>query len=78
VEVANPARRPRLSAELKALIGRISKENPLSGTERIRGELLKLGILVSNRSIRHYRWRRLRPTGSQRWRTFLSNQLRGM
>ena len=47
--------RPRLSAELKTLIGRISWENPLWGTERIRGELLKLGIVVSNRSIRRYR-----------------------
>jgi hypothetical protein len=27
------------------------------GTERIRGELLKLAIVVSNRSIRRYRWR---------------------
>jgi transposase InsO family protein len=68
--------RPRLSAELKALIARISHENPLWGTERIRGELLKLGIVVSNRSIRRYRWRR-RPGDHQRWRTFLSNQLRG-
>jgi len=33
---------------LKALIGRVSQENPLWGTERIRGELLKLGIAVSN------------------------------
>ena len=43
------------------------------GTERIRGELLKLGIVVSNRSIRRYRWRG--PTGSpsQTWRTFLAN-----
>ncbi len=70
--------RPRLSAELKALIGRISKENRLWGTERIRGELLKLGIVVSNRSIRRYRWRRLRPGDHQRWRTFLANQLRGI
>ena len=39
----------------------------------IRGELLKLGIVVSNRSIRRYR--RLGPTRvpSQTWRTFLSN-----
>src|SRR5437588_484445 len=70
--------RPRLSAELKALIRRISHENPLWGTERIRGELLKLGIVVSNRSIRRYRWRLFRPGDSQRWRTFLSNQLRGI
>ncbi len=70
--------RPRLSAELKALIARISHENPHWGTERIRGELLKLGIVVSNRSIRRYRWRRQRPDDHQRWRTFLSNQLRGI
>jgi len=30
----------------------------LWGTERIRGELLKLGIIVSKRSIRRYRWRK--------------------
>ncbi len=70
--------RPRLSAELGGLIGRISQENPLWGTERIRGELLKLGIVVSNRSIRRYRWRRLRPGDHQRWRTFLANQFRSI
>ncbi|MBV9354915.1 MAG: hypothetical protein JO023_05255, partial [Chloroflexi bacterium] len=31
--------------------------NPLWGTQRIRAELLKLGIVVSTRSIRRYRWR---------------------
>jgi len=57
----------------------MSQENPLWGSERIRGELLKLGIAVSNRSIRRYRWRRERPAGDhQRWRTFLRNQLRGI
>lgn len=70
--------RPRLSAEVRALIVRISKENPLWGSERIRGELLKLGLVVSNRSIRRYRWRRVRPGDHQRWRTFLTNQLRGI
>ena len=70
--------RPRLSAELKTLIGRISQENPLWGTERIRGELLKLGIVVSNRSIRRYRWRRGKRGPYQYWRTFLANQLRGI
>ncbi len=39
--------RPRLS---KALIARISQENPLWGTERIRGELLKLEIAAIARS----------------------------
>jgi hypothetical protein len=42
---------------VRELIARLSHENPLCGTERIRGELLKLGITVSNRSIRRYRWR---------------------
>ena len=49
--------RPHLSAEVRELIATISRENPLWGTERIRGELLELGIVVSNRSIRRYRWR---------------------
>jgi transposase InsO family protein len=70
--------RPHLSAEVRELIVRISHENPLWGTERIRGELLKLGVVVSNRSIRRYRWRTPRPVGSQRWRTFLVNQSRGI
>jgi transposase InsO family protein len=53
-------------------------ENRLWGSERIRGELLKLGIVVSNRSIRRYRWRPPNPVGTQRWRTFLTNELRGI
>jgi transposase InsO family protein len=51
----------------------MSRENPLWGTERIRGELLKLGIVVSNRSIRRYRWRGSGRPSSQTWRTFLHN-----
>jgi uncharacterized integral membrane protein len=70
--------RPRLPAEVKDLIAQISRDNRLWGTERIRGELLKLGIVVSNRSIRRYRWRKPRPEGSQAWRTFLRNHLNGI
>ena len=51
----------------------MSRENRLWGTERIRGELLKLGIVVSNRSIRRYRWRGPRRPPSQIWRTLLRN-----
>jgi len=47
--------RPHLPAEVKDLIAQMSRDNRLWGTERIRGELLKLGIVVSNRSIRRYR-----------------------
>jgi hypothetical protein len=56
----------------------MSGDNRLWGTERIRGELLKLGIVVSKRSIRRYRWRQPTSGGSQTWRTFLSNQLKGI
>jgi transposase InsO family protein len=70
--------RPRISAEVRELIGRVSRENPLWGSERIRGELLKLGIVVSNRSIRRYRWRPHTPVGTQRWRTLLANELKGI
>jgi len=67
-----------LRAEVRELIGTMSRDNPLWGTERIRGELLKLGIIVSKRSIRRYRWRKPPPGGSQTWRTFLSNELKGI
>jgi len=63
--------RPRLSPEVRDLIGRASSENPLWGSERIRDELLKLGIVVSNRSIRRYRSQRAPQLPSQSWRTFL-------
>jgi transposase InsO family protein len=54
----------------------MSRDNRLWGTERIRGVLLKLGIVVSKRSIRRYRLRKPTPGGSQTWRTFLSNELK--
>ena len=65
--------RPHLSLEIRDLIVTMSRENRLWGTERIRGGLLKLGIVVSNRSIRRYRWRGPARAPSQTWRTFLRN-----
>jgi hypothetical protein len=60
---------------VRELIASMSRDNHLWGTERIRGELLKLGIVVSNWSIRRYRyrWRGPRRPSSQTWRTFLAN-----
>jgi len=65
--------RRHLSREVQELITTMSRENRLWGTERITGELLKLGIVVSNRSIRRYRWRGPARSPSQTWRTFLHN-----
>ena len=65
--------RPRLSPEARELIARMARENPRWGSERIRGELLKLGISVSKRSIQRYRGRGPAHPPSQTWRTFLAN-----
>ncbi len=49
--------------------------NPRWGAERIRGELLKLGIRVCKRTIQRY-MRRSRPPGNgQSWSTFLRNHV---
>src|ERR1700686_1330056 len=42
--------RPQIEADLRALIRRMSVENPLWGSPRIHGELLKLGFAVAQSS----------------------------
>ncbi len=64
--------RPQISAELRALIRRMSIENPLWGAPRIHGELLKLGFEVAQSSVAKYMVKRGGPPG-QGWRTFLRN-----
>ena len=68
-----PMGRPRLSAEVRELIATMARDNPRWGSERIRGELLKLGLVVSKRSIQRYRQRGPAHPPSQTWRTFLAN-----
>jgi transposase InsO family protein len=53
----------------------MSQANPLWGAPRIHGELLKLGIDVSQASVAKYLVRPRRPP-SQSWRTFLANHVR--
>ena len=43
--------RPQIETELRALIRRMSMENPLWGAPRIHGELLKLGFEVAQSSV---------------------------
>src|ERR1700722_11946193 len=64
--------RPQVDADLRALIRRISIDNPLWGAPRIHGELLKLGFEVAQSSVAKYIVKRRGPP-CQRWRTFLSN-----
>ncbi len=54
--------RPRVPQEVRDLIRRLSAENRLWGTERIRGELRTLGIAVS-KPHRTLRLRTPRPRG---------------
>jgi transposase InsO family protein len=62
--------RPQIETELRALIRRMSVENPLWGAPRIHGELLKLGFEVAQSSVAKYMVKRRGPP-SQGWRTFL-------
>jgi len=61
-----------ISTELRDLIRRMSCANPLWGAPRIHGELLKLGLTVSQATVSKYMVRPRRPP-SQAWRTFLKN-----
>jgi hypothetical protein len=58
---------------VRDLIATIAHDNPRWSSERIRGELLKLGLVVSKRSIQRYRRRGPAHPSSQTWRTFLRN-----
>ena len=64
--------KPRISQETVALIQEMARDNRLWGAERIRGELLKLGIHVCKRTIQKYMRavHTTRPHG-QTWKTFM-------
>src|SRR5260370_32512679 len=65
--------RPRISSEVRHLIVRMARENFLWGAPRIHGELLMLGLSVSQATVSRYMPARRRRPG-QPWRTFLRNQ----
>jgi putative transposase len=75
-------RRPPLDDDLQQLIVRLAQENPRWGDQRIQGELLRLGVLVSATAIRTtLRRHRLDPAprrASTTWRTFLRQQAAGI
>ena len=65
--------RPTVSPDVRILIRTMSDANPLWGAPRIHGELLKLGIAISQASVAKYMIRRRPP--SPTWRTFLANHM---
>jgi transposase InsO family protein len=69
----NPGGRPKIAADLRALIRQMSIENWLWGAPRIHGELLKLGFAVAQSTVAKYM-----ATGGPRgqsWGTFLRNHM---
>jgi putative transposase len=69
--------RPSVDRELRDLIRQMSVANPLWGAPRIHGELLKLGIEISQATVAKYMVRR-RGRPSPTWRSFLRNQAAGI
>ena len=63
-----------MTAETRALIRRLAAENPAWGAPRIHGELLKLGMTISERTVARY----LKPLvrrgdPGQTWLSFSQN-----
>jgi len=65
--------RPAIDPEVRKLIKRMATAN-MWGAPRIHGELLKLGVQVSEATVSKYLPRRRKPP-SQTWRSFLENHV---
>jgi len=71
------AHKPMVAAETIALIRQMAKDNRLWGAERIRGELLKLGLRVCKPTIQKYmRTVRTQQPRGQKWSTDLAQPCR--
>ena len=70
--------RPAVDPEVKALVLKMADANSTWGAPKIHGELLKLGIVISERTVSGIlRRHRPRPP-SQTWRTFIKNHMPDM
>ena len=69
--------RPKVSLEIRRLIREMSLANRLWGALRIHGELLKLGIEVTQSTVAKYMAKSGRGQ-SQTWKTFLQNHAAGI
>jgi transposase InsO family protein len=71
------AGRPKIDPEIRMLIRRMCRANPLWGAPRIHGELLKLGLEVSETTVAKYMIKHRAPL-SQSWRSFLDNHAKDL
>ena len=69
-----PVGRPRIDAEVRDLIRRMARENPLWGAPRIGSELRLLGYEIADSTVAKYLPRDRKPP-SQSWRAFLANHV---
>src|SRR5215469_10577937 len=69
--------RPPASFEIRGLIQRMAAANPFWGGPRIHGELLKLGITISERTVSRMIPKHRKPP-SQTRRAFLNNHVRDL
>jgi transposase InsO family protein len=70
--------RAAIGRDLRDLIRQMSRANPLWGAPRIHGELLKLGLTVSQATVSKYMLLRPRRPPSQAGRTFLKNHAKDL
>jgi hypothetical protein len=68
--------RPTADRKLINLLRQMWSSNPTWGSKRIQAELAKLGIAVSDSTVRKYRPRTRR--GDQTWKTFLHNHAKDL
>jgi len=71
------AGRPEVGVEVRALIKQMAAANAFWGAPRIHGELLKLGIEISERTVSRLMPKSRKPP-SQTWRAFLHNHVRDL
>src|SRR5215471_15849673 len=71
------AGRPEVGVEVRALIKQMAAANAFWGAPRIHGELLKLGIEISERTVSRLMPKSRKPP-SQTWQAFLHNHVRDL
>jgi len=69
--------RPAVPPEVRDLIRMMSRNNPRWGAPRIHGELLQLGIEITEPTVAKYMVRQRKPP-SQTWQTFLQNHVNSL